>query len=135
MLFSKELEQAIDSRNVAKVKRLMNLIGQTVDCGELLSPKHYLMLAIETEKVEIVQSLIEAGADVNQTDEDGWTPIMYATLEGYFDIVKILIEAGADVNSESSSGEYALYIANYSNHQEIVKYLAPITDPTLRECL
>lgn len=102
MLFSKELEQAIESRNVAKVKRLMNLIGQTVDCSELLSSKHYLMLAIETEKVEIVQSLIEAGADVN---------------------------------FESSSGEYALYIANYSNHQEIVKYLAPITDPTLRECL
>lgn len=133
MFLPKDLEQAIESHDIEKIRRLVRLINWT-DCTDgFLPSSHYLMIAAETGKAEFVQLLIESGADVNQSDEDGWTVLMYATLEGYFDIVKVLVKAGADVNIQSPEGEYALYIAAYSGHEEIFDYLAPLTNPELTQ--
>lgn len=47
------------------------------------------------DKEESVKILIESGADVNIQDDTGYTPLHWATKEGYENIVKILIENGA----------------------------------------
>lgn len=44
---------------------------------------------------QIVQLLIDHGADVNIGDGDGATPLMHARQRGYQEIANILIEAGA----------------------------------------
>jgi len=44
---------------------------------------------------EIVQLLVEAGADVNITDKNGVTPLMHARQRGYLEIINIL--EGAEV--------------------------------------
>ena len=45
-----------------------------------------------------VLELIDAGADVNERDEDGRTPVMTATRGNHVDTVRALIEAGADID-------------------------------------
>ena len=45
-----------------------------------------------------VLELIEDGADVDEQDEDGRTPVMIATRGNHVDTVRALIEAGADVD-------------------------------------
>jgi len=45
--------------------------------------------------VEIVQLLVDAGADVNLADGDGVTPLAHARQRGYTEIAEILVAAGA----------------------------------------
>ena len=63
-----------------------------------------------------MNSLIEAGADVNQPDATGNTPLIAASARGYDPCVKILIEAGTDVNSVGEFGHTPLIAATLHEH-------------------
>lgn len=45
----------------------------------------------------IVRAMIEAKADVNHADNDGWTPLRSAAWAGHVDVVDILLENDAEV--------------------------------------
>lgn len=57
-----------------------------------------------------VESLINAGFDVNRRDEDGMTPLFPAAKNGKSTpaIVRLLVKAGCDVNLQDKAGETAL---------------------------
>jgi ankyrin repeat protein len=69
------------------------------------SPIHEAALAGD---VELVKLLIENGADVDDRDVQGYTPLLLAIQAGHTDIAKVLIANGADVNARSASdgGDY-----------------------------
>lgn len=50
-----------------------------------------LMLAVSHGNYEMVQMLLEAGADINIQDEDGSTALMCAAEHGRIDIIKLLL--------------------------------------------
>ncbi|PPI84865.1 ankyrin repeat domain-containing protein [Marinobacter maroccanus] len=54
-----------------------------------------------------VQLLLSAGADVNTSDRNGYTPVMRAAENGHLSVVKVLVAAGANVNV-SQGGESLL---------------------------
>jgi ankyrin repeat protein len=54
-----------------------------------------------------VQRLVRSGADVNERDSDGWTPLMYAAQKGRPEVVKLLLEKGADPNTRRKDGSTA----------------------------
>merc|ERR1711916_223386 len=61
--------------------------------------------------VEMVELLLEHGADVNLANHRGVTPLFLACLEGSEDIAGILIEGGSDVNATTSRGFTPLFCA------------------------
>lgn len=50
-----------------------------------------LMLAVSHGRLDMVQMLVEAGADVNIQDEDGSTALMCAAEHGHIEIVKYFL--------------------------------------------
>jgi uncharacterized protein len=68
-----------------------------------------LRRAVQTNHVEVVRVLLEAGADVEKPDdEDGLTPLMEAANFNHPDVARVLLEHGADVNARSGNGATAL---------------------------
>lgn len=83
--------------------------------------------------LEVVQWLVERGADVNLANTYG-TPLFKHADWGHYDICKYLIEHGADVNITAFAGRTALISAVYSgrtgNYDTVCLLLAHGADPS-----
>ena len=75
---------------------------------------------------EIVEMLIHAGANVNQANRDGLTPLQYASRSVHTKIVEILIRAGANVNQANRDGLTPLHYMS--------QYIFDISTDEVRNC-
>jgi len=83
-----------------------------------------LMYAIGSRKMQVIEALIEAGADVNPPDMIGMTPLSLAIYETQdLTIVKALLVKGADVNLRTHYGLTALMAAAENENIDFVKTL------------
>ena len=62
----------------------------------------------DPRRVEIVEMLLGAGADVNVANRFGTTPLHEATSYGRLEIVALLIAAGADIEAKDEHGRTPL---------------------------
>ena len=58
--------------------------------------------------LQIVQGLIQAGANVNHANKQGATPLIYAAERGHLDTVVCLCRAGANVHHRDNASVSAL---------------------------
>jgi len=70
-----------------------------------------MVLAAREGDLESTKVLVRAGADVNQTTEYGWTPLLTATNNRHYKLAAFLVEHGADVNRANKGGWTPLYLA------------------------
>ncbi|MEH1941888.1 MAG: ankyrin repeat domain-containing protein [Nostoc sp.] len=92
-----------------------------------------LFEAIEdTQDMNRVREIVEAGYNINVQIEEGCTPLIAAVLTGNLEMVKLLVELGADVNLIDGYLESPLYYANYNGFKGIVEYLEPMTNAKIR---
>ena len=83
-----------------------------------------LRIAAERGDINVVTFLIENGADVNVTDANGNTPLIFIINKtGNLGITRRLLEKGAAVNLQNRSGETALMYAAWRGHASIVRLL------------
>ncbi|XP_053469679.1 ankyrin repeat and EF-hand domain-containing protein 1a isoform X2 [Ictalurus furcatus] len=82
-----------------------------------------LMTACASGNYEVVNFLLNLGADVNACDQFCWTPLHHACHAGQLDIIKQLVEAGAAVNTPTFSGATPLMRAIESSRPCCVDYL------------
>jgi len=79
----------------------------------------------------IVQTLVEAGAQVNAKNDDGSTALMAAALKGDADIVQILLSAGADIKVKDKDEDTALNLAAQNGQQRSASIAAAGADLNL----
>ena len=76
---------------------------------------------------DIAEYLIEARAEMNPTDDDGWTPLHLATQHGKGSVTTLLIDNGANVNAQITGGGWKgfspLHLATYFGHKEVTSLL------------
>lgn len=65
-----------------------------------------------------VERLVEAGADVDRVSSYGWTPLLTATKNRYYDVGAYLLEHGADPNIANGGGWTPLYLATDNRNIE-----------------
>lgn len=76
------------------------------------------------------KTLIEKGADVNQQDEQGWTPLNFAAGRGDLPIAKLLVDKGAHPFKVGRDNRTPYMIALAAGHVEMVKFLRAVEDET-----
>lgn len=78
--------------------------------------------------IDSARALLDAGADVNQTTEYGWTPLLTAINNRNYALAALLIERGADVNRPNKGGWTPLYLATDNRNIEGGDYPVPKPD-------
>lgn len=76
------------------------------------------------------QALIERGADVNQHDEQGWTPLNFAAGRGDLPMARLLVDKGAHPFNVGRDNRTPYTIALAAGHVEMVKFLRTVEDET-----
>jgi ankyrin repeat protein len=94
-----QLLRACLDGNLNKAKELLDQGASPDYLCKSFSP---LIIASLKGHTEIVQLLLEKGADVNLRTENGPTALMEASARGHADIVKTLLDKGAEVNAKAT---------------------------------
>ncbi|XP_032091514.1 protein phosphatase 1 regulatory subunit 12C isoform X3 [Thamnophis elegans] len=71
--------------------------------------------------MEVVEFLVENGADVNQADNEGWTPLHVAASCGYNEIAQYLLDHGANIAAVNSDGDVPLDIAEADSMEALLR--------------
>lgn len=95
------------------------------------NPMHVAPLhsAVAGNHYDVAAKLVEAGADVNAVQADGFTPLMGAAQNGSLPMVELLVAHGADVNArvDKHAAQFAdmtaLDFAKQANAQDVVARL------------
>jgi len=87
-----------------------------------------LLEAVKAGNHASVKELIESGADVNQPDKQGWTPLIWAAAKGNLDIVGLLLQHGADVSKVGRDQRTPAMVALAAGQAEAVKVLRQAED-------
>ncbi len=85
--------------------------------------ENFLIECIKINDIDAIKLFLKAGADINMSDNDGLTPLIYATKLNNSKIVKLLILMGADINRRDNSYATALNYAYVMKNKVIFDLL------------
>ena len=122
------LEAAIESGDIGRVRTLLEY---NADCNAPGRSTPALTLAAESgiwdtdEKLEVVNMLLNAGADVNYGfDTDiGKTPLVAAVQKGGIEVVELLLNSGAHVNPTVGKTPLEAAMEAERDREEIIQLL------------
>lgn len=122
----KEFYLAVLKSNVEKVREYLD---RGIDINREVPGEYPLFVASKAGHPEMVKVLLEAGADVNQKDDEQETILHWlghlGHQESHLEVVKILVqEPKIDINSQDNEGNTPLHLASFSGNTKIVKVLA-----------
>ncbi len=121
VIFDEKLRQACKNLDIKKIKEAIaeganvNKLfifedTQDDDFGVVHDEQFPLYFAIAKNNIELVEILINAGADVTETYHQQ-TPLMTAMEQPDFDMISLLIQAGCDINAVDYIGYSLLHLA------------------------
>ncbi|XP_065606902.1 protein TANC1 isoform X2 [Cyrtonyx montezumae] len=107
-----------------KVSRLLILAGANVNYKtEVLNNAPVLCVQSHLGHEEVVTLLLEFGAAIDGTSENGMTPLCYAAAAGHMNIVSLLCKRGAKADYLDKKGQCALVHSALRGHCDILEYL------------
>ncbi len=83
-----------------------------------------VVLRASSGHLEVVQLLLDKGADISVANAGGWTPLNSAANSGHLEVVQLLLDKGADYNAQSESYGNTLHVASHKGHVKIAEMLS-----------
>jgi|GEM_PF-4729066 len=116
--FQEDLSYAVRYGDIKFIRNYKGNINAPIQNG--LTP---FITAVEWGKVDSIEALMEAGADVNVTNSHGLTALMILVNIGLPETAKEIIKAGANVNAITEEGLTALMGAAEWGKRESIEIL------------
>lgn len=116
--FSKINQARYITQTISVLFLVVVIFGQ-VFANEKLS----LLEAAKDGNQDQVALLISNGADVNQTDDSGYTPLMWAARYNYMEISRLLVSAGARIGIKNKNDLDAIQLAARYQSYKIARFL------------
>ena len=102
------LDKAIHHSPLAEIRRLIDLGADPNYESDEGYPSLLSALAAErADKYQVLEILLDAGADVNQRGINDWTPLHYAASQDDARAIEILVARGADLDARTRIDDYA----------------------------
>ncbi len=122
---SENMEDFLDHIRKGNLNEVQLLLGQKPDLLRARDQRGStpLILAAYYDQVEIVDFLLEHGADADEKDASGNSALMGVCFKGFEQVAYKLIKAGANVNTRNSMGASCLIFAVTFNRENIAKML------------
>ena len=120
----KKLDLAVRQSNSEEIKKLLSdLLDVNYRLFDYEGQWHNVMhTAAFYANKNVVQLLLDRGADCDTANDWGGTPLYLAAFHDRLDVVKLLLDAGADANKVANDGYTPMYCA-VRNSLEMVKLL------------
>mmetsp|Transcript_31344 Transcript_31344/g.49094 ORF Transcript_31344/g.49094 Transcript_31344/m.49094 type:complete len:219 (+) Transcript_31344:208-864(+) len=114
--------------DVAAIRKLVGVLGADVNFVDSepgwgrVTP---LINAATSGSRAAVMALLLLGADINASDENGWTALHRAAGKGHSSVVSSLVDSGADITLKDLNGLTAGDWARFCGHEKLAETLAP----------
>ena len=113
---------AADKGDIESLKHLLGAPGIQVDqrSGQQRTALFY---AAESGHKEVVELLLEHGADPNVAHKTRVAPLHLACLHGHTDIVVLLLDAGADMDARTEDDYTCYQVAQFSGNESTMRLI------------
>lgn len=105
------------------LKPILSFILIFMSESALAAPLHEAVL--EGNDVQIAH-LLKLGAEIDERDAKGQTPLLLAVGEGNLAVAKLLLKSGASVNKQADNKDTPWLLAGASGRTEILKLMWPM---------
>ncbi|MBS1986790.1 ankyrin repeat domain-containing protein [Candidatus Dependentiae bacterium] len=121
-------------KQIFRVVIIAMVLAFSVDSGAMSNDKEsvsseFIFEACKNGNQEQVRAYVEKGGSLCIINENGWTPLLCATIYGHLSLVKMLIKSGADAFYLDHNKDTALQYAAYHGHVPLVKYFIDLGLP------
>lgn len=129
-----ELTLAVRHKNIMQV---VALLAQGADIEERDEGVQQtpLMRAAQVGEPKIAQILLARRADIDASDDDGNTALMFAVKGRHFRVVRLLLKHGADPTLRNAEGETALTLVERRGDEAMVRLLRQPDPPKSEKML
>lgn len=111
------------ARRRGSVEKMRAALEEGAEVDHIADSNPELYKAAYHDQREFVKLLLEFKADPNYKTSTGYTALMSASNDGYFEVAQMLIKAGADVNAAHDNGKTPLHYAAERGQGGIIKLL------------
>jgi len=84
---------------------------------------YQLIRAADCGRVNEVRSLLRRGVPVNAVDNNGETPLHWASWNGHSKVATMLLDSGANANAVNGHDNTPLHFASWNGHSKVAKTL------------
>jgi hypothetical protein len=139
-------EKLVAAINSGDLDTVRNLLGRGADpnavahlydetpFGLMQGPSYApIILSARKGRTDILETLLDAGADVNLTTKYGITPLIRAAKDGKLDAAKLLVARGARLDVKDADGLSPERAAKEFGHHEVVAYLRSLAPGTKKK--
>ena len=128
------LIRAIKNNDEAECRRILeteqiDIHRKDSEIPELKNETYYIraaspiVIACDVGNYNIVEMLLENGANINDTSETGLTPLMKASIYNYTNVIELLLSKGVDINKQNIYGATAILYSSLHSNKDAMKLL------------